>query len=115
MSIIVSATRICINTRQGVKFLIGKRAKQARHYQVYILEIGDIISERAKRARHSGVTIEISLYLFFIGERASETLRCNAIEIFAMFVYWRASEASETPSGVTNENRRYIYIYIYGT
>ena len=27
--------------------------------------------------------------------------------------YWRASEASETLSGVTNGNRRYIYIYIY--
>ena len=26
---------------------------------------------------------------------------------------WRASEASETLSGVTNGNRRYIYIYIY--
>ena len=27
-------------------------------------------------------------------------------------IYWRASEASETLSGVTNGNRRYIYIYI---
>ena len=27
--------------------------------------------------------------------------------------YLRASEASETLSGVTNGNRRYIYIYIY--
>ena len=26
---------------------------------------------------------------------------------------WQASEASETISGVTNGNRRYIYIYIY--
>ena len=26
---------------------------------------------------------------------------------------WRASEASETLSGVTKGNRRYIYIYIY--
>ena len=25
---------------------------------------------------------------------------------------WRASEASETLSGVTNGNRRYIYIYM---
>ena len=28
-------------------------------------------------------------------------------------IYWRASEASETLSGVTNGNRRYIIIYIY--
>ena len=27
---------------------------------------------------------------------------------------WRANEASETLSGVTNGNWRYIYIYIYG-
>ena len=27
--------------------------------------------------------------------------------------YWRASEASETLSGVTNGNRRYIFIYIF--
>ena len=27
--------------------------------------------------------------------------------------YWRAIEASETLSGVTNGNRRHIYIYIY--
>ena len=32
-------------------------------------------------------------------------------------VNWRASEASETLSGISNGNRRYIfiYIYIYGT
>ena len=30
-------------------------------------------------------------------------------------INWRASEASETLSGVTNGNWRYIYIYIYGT
>ena len=30
------------------------------------------------------------------------------------FINWRASEASETLSGVTNGNRRYIYVYIFG-
>ena len=28
-------------------------------------------------------------------------------------INWRASEASETLSGVTNGNQRYIYIYIW--
>ena len=28
-----------------------------------------------------------------------------------IYFNWRASEASETLSGVTNGNRRYIYIY----
>ena len=44
---------------------------------------------------------------------------CNKINIQPFLVEgwniynWRASEPSETLSGVTNGNRRYIYIYIY--
>ena len=34
--------------------------------------------------------------------------------IMRIWVYL-ATEASETLSGVTNRNRRYIYIYIFGT
>ena len=35
------------------------------------------------------------------------------VHVYVCICYWRASEASETLSGVTNGNRRYIYIYIW--
>ena len=35
-------------------------------------------------------------------------------EHISSYIHWRASEASETLSGVTNGNRRYIY-YKYST
>ena len=48
-----------------------------------------------------------------LASKRSERDTTRGVQIRAGEVYWRASEASETLSGVTNGNRRYIYIYIY--
>ena len=52
--------------------------------------------------------------LIFCSMQAKLILEKFAHRFFRYLFYfsiWRASEASETLSGVTNENRRYIYIY----
>ena len=38
---------------------------------------------------------------------------CSSFDCFISTCNWRASEASETLSGITNGNWRYILIYIY--
>ncbi len=53
-------------------------------------------------------------YKNIIGERAkrADTIRGNSIEISLYFIYWRASVASETLTGVTQLKIGDVYLYI---
>ena len=54
--------------------------------------------------------VDTKTYCFFL----SEVLGKDNLpkDLIMCVINWRSSEASETLSGVTNGNRRYIYIYM---
>ena len=59
-------------------------------------------------------TVFLCVWLFsYANRKLSEYTVQKWKLLWICIYYWRASEASETLSGVTNGNRRYKYMYIY--
>ncbi len=69
-----------------------------------------LASERSQRDTYRGNTIENRgcLFIYWRASEASETLSGVTQSRFR-YIYWRASEASQTLSGVTQSRFRYIY------